>query len=94
MNVEAQRRNIVHRILDIENVQLLNQIEDLLNNDIYTYLTAGKPLTAKEYKNHLNDIMKLSDAGEVGYTTEEARKKIVKKEARCLVSKCYRVYSE
>nr|WP_315195156.1 hypothetical protein [uncultured Flavobacterium sp.] len=79
MNVEAQRRNIVHRILDIENVQLLNQIEDLLNNDIYIYSTDGKPLTTKEYKNHLNDIMKLSDAGEVGYTTEEARKKIVKK---------------
>lgn len=79
MNVEAQRRNIVHRILDTENVQLLNQIEDLLNNDIYTYSTDGKSLTVKEYKDHLDGIMKLSDAGEVGYTTEEARKKIIKK---------------
>ena len=49
MNVEAQRRNIVHRILDIENVQLLNQIEELLNSDIYTYSTDGKPLTVNEY---------------------------------------------
>ena len=79
MNVEAQRRNIVHRILDTENVQLLNQIEDLLNNDIYTYSTDGKSLTVKEYSDHLDEIMKLSDAGEVGYTTEEARKIIIKK---------------
>lgn len=79
MNVEAQRRNIVHRILDIENVQLLNQIEELLNSDIYTYTTDGKPLTVNEYKNHLSEIMKLSDSGEIGYTTEEARKKIHRK---------------
>ena len=79
MNVETQRRNIVHRILDIENVQLLNQIEELLNSDVYAYTTAGKPLTVSEYKNRLDDIMKLSDAGEVGYSTEDARKRIVKK---------------
>jgi len=79
MNVESQRRNIVHRILDIENEQLLNQIEDLLNNAIYTFTTDGKSLTVKEYENHLNEIMKLSDLGESGYTTEEARKKIIKK---------------
>ena len=79
MNVEIQRRNIVHRILDTENVQMLNQIEDLLNKDIYTYSTSGEPLTVKKYKNHLNEIMKLSDSGEVGYSTEEARNKIVKK---------------
>ncbi|HSD06915.1 hypothetical protein [Flavobacterium sp.] len=79
MNVESQRRNIVHRILDIENVQLLNKIEKLLNDDIYAYSTDGKPLSVKEYENHLNEIIKLSDAGEIGYTTEEARKKIVKK---------------
>jgi len=79
MNVEAQRRNIVHRILDIENVQLLNKIEELLNGDIYAYSTDGKPLSVKEYENHLNDIMKLSDAGEIGYSTEEARNKIKRK---------------
>ena len=79
MNVESQRRNIVHRILDIENVQLLDKIEDLLNNDIYTYSTSGEPLTMNGYKNHLSEIMKLSDAGEAGYSSEEARKKIIKK---------------
>ena len=79
MNVEIQRRNIVHRILDIENVQLLDKIEDLLNNDIYTYSTSGESLTTNQYKSHLSEIMKLSDAGEAGYSSEEARKKIIKK---------------
>lgn len=79
MSVETQRNNIVHRILDIENSQLLNQIEELLNSNIYTYTTSGKPLSAKEYKNHLTEIMKVSDAGETGYTTDEARKKIARK---------------
>ncbi|GIZ09131.1 hypothetical protein [Flavobacterium sp. UMI-01] len=79
MNLEAQRRNIVHKILDIENVQLLDKIEALLNNDIYTFTTDGKALTTKDYKEHLQQIMNVSDAGESGYTTEEARKKIIKK---------------
>lgn len=79
MNVEIQRRNIVHRILDIENVQLLNKIEDLLNNDIYAYSTSGESLTINQYKSHLSEIMNLSDAGEAGYSSEEARKKIIKK---------------
>lgn len=79
MNVETQRRNIVHRILDIENFQLLNQIEELLNHNIYTYTTSGKSLSATDYKNHLTEIMKVSDAGEVGFTTEEAKEKINRK---------------
>jgi hypothetical protein len=79
MNVETQRKNIVHRILDIENEQLLNQIEELLNKDIYAYTTSGKPLSASAYNNHLTEIMKASDSGEMGYTTDEARKKITRK---------------
>jgi hypothetical protein len=79
MNVETQRKNIVHRILDIENLQLLNQIEELLNNNTYCYTTDGKPLSANEYKNHLTEIMKVSDAGEMGYSTDEAKKKIARR---------------
>lgn len=79
MNVENQRKNIVHRILDIENEQLLNKIEELLNSDVYAYTTSGKPLSAAAYKNHLTEIMKVSDAGEAGYTTDEAKKKITRK---------------
>ena len=79
MNVEIQRINIVHRILDIENAQLLDKIEELLNNAIYAYSTSGESLTTNQYKSHLIEIMKLSDAGEFGYSSEEARKKIIKK---------------
>ena len=79
MNLETQRKNIVHRILDIENEQLLSQIEELLNNDVYTFTTSGKPLSTIEYKNHLTEIMKVSDAGEIGYATDEAGKKISRK---------------
>ena len=35
MSVETQRKNIVHRILDIDNSQLLSKIEELLNNEVY-----------------------------------------------------------
>lgn len=79
MNVETQRKNIVHRILAIQNEQLLSQIEALLDNDVYTYTTSGKPLTTAAYKNHLTEIMNVSEASENGYTTEEARKKISRK---------------
>ncbi|MGL2962412.1 hypothetical protein ACSVH2_01175 [Flavobacterium sp. RSB2_4_14] len=79
MNVETQRKNIVHRILAIQNEQLLSQIEALLDNDVYTYTTSGKPLSTAAYKNHLTEIMNVSEAGEIGYTTEEARKKINRK---------------
>ncbi len=79
MNVETQRKNIVHRILDIENSQLLDQIEDILNNDIYCFTATGKPLNAREYKNHLTKIMTVSEIDQTGYSTSEARKKIIRK---------------
>lgn len=79
MNVETQRKNIVHRILDIQNSKLLSQIEELLDNDVYTYSTSGKPFTVKEYKNHLDQIMIVSDSCAIGYTSNEARNKIVRK---------------
>lgn len=79
MNVEAQRKNIVHRILEIENSKLLSQIEELLDNDVYTYTTSGKSLSVKEYKEHLDDIIVASDSGEKGYSTNKARNKISRK---------------
>lgn len=79
MNIETQRKNIVHRILEVENSKLLNQIEALLDNDIYAYTTSGKSLTIKEYKEHLDEIIIASESGEKGYTTDEARNKISRK---------------
>lgn len=79
MNVETQRKNIVHRILEVENLNLLNQIEALLDTDVYAYTTSGKPLAINEYKSHLDKIMIISDSGELGYSTEEAKRKIKRK---------------
>ncbi|WP_310555310.1 hypothetical protein [Flavobacterium sp.] len=79
MNVETQRRNIVHRILDLSNTKVLNSIEALLDNEAYTYSTSGNSLSVKEFKNHLNKIMTASDSGEKGFTTDEAKRKIIRK---------------
>lgn len=79
MNLTIQRNNIVHRILDISDEKLLNQIEELLDNDICTYTTSGKPLSVKEYRNHVEKIMSGSDSGGSGYTTAEAKSKLKRK---------------
>ena len=79
MNVETQRRNIVHRILDLSDSKLLNTIEALLDNDVYTYSTSGNPLSVKQVKNHLDTIIIASDNGEKGFSTDEAKGKIIRK---------------
>jgi hypothetical protein len=79
MSVETQRKNIVHRILGTQNSKLLSQIEELLDNDVYAYTRSGKPLSVQEYKVHLDEIMMASDAGEIGYSTNEAKAKISRK---------------
>lgn len=79
MNLTTQRNNIVHRILDISDMKLLNQIEELLDKDVFTYTTSGEPLSVKEYKNHLDKIMIASDSGAVGYSTTEAKSKLKRK---------------
>lgn len=79
MNLATKRNNIVHRILDISDSKLLNQIEELLDKDVFAYTTSGKPLSVKEYKNHLDEIIIASDSGAVGYSTAEAKSKLKRK---------------
>ncbi|WP_396168671.1 hypothetical protein [Flavobacterium sp.] len=79
MNLITQRNNIVHRILDVSDLTLLNQIEELLDKDVFTYTTSGKPLSVKQYKNHLDEIMIASDSGAVGFSTTEAKSKLKRK---------------
>ena len=79
MNLATQRNNIVHRILDVSDLKLLNKIEELLDNEVFTYTTSGNALSVKEYKNHLDKIMIASDSGSVGYSTEEAKNKLKRK---------------
>lgn len=79
MNLATQRNNIVHRILDVSDLKLLNKIEELLDNEVFTYTTSGNALSVKEYKNHLDKMMIASDSGSVGYSTEEAKNKLKRK---------------
>jgi hypothetical protein len=79
MNLTTQRNNIVHRILEVSDSKLLNQIEELLDKDVFTYTTSGKPLSVKDYKSHLDKIMTASDSGVVGYSTEGAKSKLKRK---------------
>jgi hypothetical protein len=79
MNIATKRNNIVHRVLDITDLKLLKEIEELLNKNVYTYTTSGKALSVKEYKNHLDKILIASDSGAIGYSTLEAKNKIIRK---------------
>jgi hypothetical protein len=79
MNIATQRNNIVHRVLDITDLKLLKEIEELLNKNVFTYTTSGKALSVKEYKNHLDKILIASDSGAIGYSTLEAKNKIMRK---------------
>lgn len=79
MNIETQRKNIVHRILDIENTSLLAKIEKLLDEEVFTYKTDGTALTKKEYQIHIAKVLQASEEGEIGYSTAEAKDKIKRK---------------
>jgi hypothetical protein len=79
MNIATKRNNIVHRVLDITDIKLLKEIEELLNKNVFTYTTSGKALSVKEYKNHLDKILIASDSGAIGYSTFEAKNKIIRK---------------
>ncbi len=79
MDIETKRKNIVHRILDVENTLLLSKIENLLDEEAFLYKTDGTSLTKKEYQIHISKILKASEDGEKSYCTEEARGKIIKK---------------
>lgn len=78
MNIELYRKNIIHRILDTQNEELLIKIDKLLNADGYVYTVEGDSLTTQEYKNQVEDILRVSEQQTV-YTTEELRKKILNK---------------
>lgn len=73
-----QRKNIIHRILDIENEVLLSKIDSLLNDKGYVYTVQGELLTQFDFKKQVSDILQVSENDEV-YTTDELKKKILKK---------------
>ena len=78
MNIETHRKSIIHRILDIQNEEVLNKIDQLLNDEGCVYDVNGKSLSVSEYKQEIEAILKVSEENEV-YNSEAIRNKIFKK---------------
>lgn len=78
MNIETHRKSIIHRILDIQNEEVLNKIDQILNNEGYIYDLTGKLLSVSDYKQEIEAILKVSEENDV-YNSEVIRNKIFKK---------------
>jgi hypothetical protein len=78
MNIETHRKSIIHRILDIQNEDILDKIDQLLNEEGYVYDVNGKLLSVADYKQEIESILKVSDENEV-YNSQAIRNKIFKK---------------
>lgn len=78
MSIETHRKSIIHRILDVQNETLLEKIDLLLNQEGYVYNVSGKLLSISDYKQEIEDILKVSEENDV-YNSESIRNKIFKK---------------
>lgn len=78
MNIESHRKSIIHRILDVQNEQILDKIDQVLNEEGYIYDVSGKLLSVEAYKKEVEDILKASEEDEV-YNSDGIRNKIFKK---------------
>ena len=78
LNIESHRKSIIHRILDVQNEQILDKIDQLLNEEGYIYDVSGKLLSVEAYKKQVEDILKASEEDEV-YNSDVIRNKIFKK---------------
>lgn len=77
MSIETHRKSIIHRILDIQNETLLEKIDLLLNEEGYVYDVSGKLLSISDYKQEIENILKVSEENDV-YNSESIRNKIFK----------------
>lgn len=78
MSIETHRKSIIHRILDIQNETLLEKIDLLLNEEGCVYDVSGKLLSISDYKQEIENILKVSEENDV-YNSESIRNKIFKK---------------
>ena len=78
MNIETQKKSIIHRILDVQNEVVLDKIDQLLNEEGYIYDVTGKLLSVSDYKQEIEAILKVSEENDV-YNSEVIRNKIFKK---------------
>lgn len=77
MNIEQHKTKIIQKVQNIKDEKILDEIDSILNgNFIVAYTIDGKPLTKKEYANHIESISESIANGAKTFTTEEVRNRI------------------
>jgi hypothetical protein len=77
MNIEQHKTKIIKKVQNIKDEKILDEIDSILNgNFVVAYTIDGKPLTKKEYTNHIESISESIANGAKTFTTEEVRNRI------------------
>lgn len=77
MNIEQHKTKIIQKVQNIKDEKILDEIDSILNgNFVVAYTIDGKPLTKKEYTNHIESISESITNGAKTFTTEEVRNRI------------------
>ncbi|MEN9910421.1 MAG: hypothetical protein RLZZ540_3580 [Bacteroidota bacterium] len=80
MNIEAHKNQIIKKLIDVEDENLLEQIDAVLNGSLTVAFTAeGKPLTTSQYIAHIESISDAVADGAETYTSEQVRASILSK---------------
>ncbi len=78
MTITETQNNLIRKILNTDNINVLTQIEKVLSGEkIVAYDSHGTPLTAQQYKTELDVVINEVKTGQdTRFTTEEIRKHI------------------
>ncbi len=78
MNIEAYKNQIIKKLLDVQDENLLGEIEAILDlNPIVIQTLDGKSLTKSEYIEHIESVKEsVADSAET-LTSEEIRNDIL-----------------
>jgi hypothetical protein len=80
MNIEAHKNQIIKKLIDVLDENLLEQIDAVLNGTLTVAYTAeGKPLTTSQYIAHIESISDAVADGAETYTSEQVRASILSK---------------
>jgi hypothetical protein len=80
MRIEAYKNQIIKKLLDVKDENLLAEIEAILDlNPIVIQTLDGKSLSKSEYIEHIESISESVADGSETYTSEEVRASIVSK---------------
>jgi hypothetical protein len=78
MNIEAYKNQIIKKLLDVQDENLLAEIEAILDLNPFVIQTLdGKSLSKSEYIEHIESISESVVDGAATYTSEEFRNHIL-----------------